>query len=167
MKQLSVINLESADSFEIEGYKERTAARVVVIDAQKQVALMHIATGDYYKLAGGGVDSNESLESAAVREVREETGWEIEILKELGEVIETRASEKLRQTSVAYLAKIQGEGHQPDQTEDELLAGYSTVWFENIDKAIHAIESKVPKNMLGKYVLERDSRILKEAKSYL
>lgn len=41
---------------------------------------------DYYETPGGGKKVNETLEEALYREMREETGYEVEIVKELGMV---------------------------------------------------------------------------------
>jgi 8-oxo-dGTP pyrophosphatase MutT (NUDIX family) len=58
----------------------RKAARVVVLDPDGRVLLLHASDpadatkGDWWEIPGGGVDRGESVEAAAVREVREETG---------------------------------------------------------------------------------------------
>ncbi|WP_244886861.1 NUDIX hydrolase [Rossellomorea vietnamensis] len=53
--------------------KYRTAVKAVIIQNGK-ILLMHSNRGDY-KFPGGGVEEDESLSAALIREVAEETGY--------------------------------------------------------------------------------------------
>ena len=63
---------------------ERTAVRVVLTDASGAVLLFHTrepalpAFGTWWELPGGGLEAGESYQDAAIREVREETGFILE-----------------------------------------------------------------------------------------
>jgi 8-oxo-dGTP pyrophosphatase MutT (NUDIX family) len=62
----------------------RTGARVLVIDADDRLLLIHERTGDqaqfdHWLTPGGGVEDGEDLATAAVREVFEETGLQISL----------------------------------------------------------------------------------------
>jgi 8-oxo-dGTP pyrophosphatase MutT (NUDIX family) len=58
----------------------RYAGRVVVLDPDGRVLLMRYdedpPTGRHWATPGGGLDSGESYEAAASRELAEETGWD-------------------------------------------------------------------------------------------
>lgn len=61
----------------------RTSARVVLVDADGRVLLLRghdplIPEVYFWFTIGGGVESGESLRDAAVREIREETGLEVD-----------------------------------------------------------------------------------------
>jgi len=59
----------------------RTGARVLLLDPDGRVLLIHetIDVGTHWLTPGGGVEGNESLALAAVRELYEETGLRIEL----------------------------------------------------------------------------------------
>ena len=67
-------------------YDTRLAAYALLSDDDGQVllALWNEDTEPLWTVPGGGVELDESVADAAVREVREETGYEIELVQLLG-----------------------------------------------------------------------------------
>jgi 8-oxo-dGTP diphosphatase len=67
-------------------YDTRLAAYVIAVDEQDRVllALWNEATDPLWTLPGGGVELHETVEGAAVREVHEETGYDVELGRLLG-----------------------------------------------------------------------------------
>jgi 8-oxo-dGTP pyrophosphatase MutT (NUDIX family) len=62
---------------------ERDAVRVVLTDASGRILLFHVLTPEeapdgWWELPGGGIDPGESYLEAAIREIREEAGLDLE-----------------------------------------------------------------------------------------
>lgn len=73
-------------------YTYRPGAYAVVFDADQRVAVVKNKFG-YYFLLGGGAEPSETMEETLQREVLEESGYEIQIHRKLGEAIECFWSE--------------------------------------------------------------------------
>jgi len=63
---------------------DRAAVRVVLRDARGDVLLLHTrdphdpSAGTWWELPGGGVEPGETATATAVRELAEETGWDVD-----------------------------------------------------------------------------------------
>lgn len=167
MEEISILNLENADETEIAAFNLRTAARLVLVDKDGRIPLLFVGTGLYHKLPGGGVEPGETPEEAAAREALEETGYEIEIMERLGTVVELRKEQRLRQVSIALLARIVGGSGMPHFTPSEVTSGCSISWFESVENALHTMSEEVPTSILGEYVNRRDVSILQMAQRFL
>ncbi|MCX4688777.1 NUDIX domain-containing protein [Kitasatospora purpeofusca] len=90
------------------------AASAVVTDGEGRVLLQRRVDNGLYALPGGAMDLGESLPGAAVREVREETGLEVEITGIVGtytdprHVIAYSDGEVRQQFNVCFTARITG-----------------------------------------------------------
>ncbi len=123
--------------------QERRAARAIVFDADKKVALLHVSKKHFHKLPGGGVEAGESVEEALRREVSEEIGCEIQNIRELGIVEEFRGKFSLHQLSHCFIADISGEKGIARLEPDEIEDGFGTVWMDP-SQAIATLESEAP-----------------------
>ena len=65
----------------------RVGAYALLVDEQERIllALWNEGARPAWTLPGGGVERGETPEQAAVREVREETGYDVEVVRLLGE----------------------------------------------------------------------------------
>ncbi|MDJ1138278.1 NUDIX hydrolase [Streptomyces iconiensis] len=90
------------------------AASAVVTDAQGRVVLQRRADSGLWALPGGAMEPADSLPGAAVREVREETGLEVEITGLVGTYTDPRHiiaysdGEVRRQFNVCFTARLLG-----------------------------------------------------------
>lgn len=106
---------------EFTDYDTRLAAYAVIVDDASGVdsvllALWNEGDGPRWTLPGGGVELRESVEDGAVREVREESGYDVELTGLLGvhsyvvpaERRFVRSRRPLRALRVIYSARVTG-----------------------------------------------------------
>lgn len=144
----------------------RVAVRAVLQNDKGQIALMHIGKYNIYKLPGGGVDEEEDLESAFVREVEEETGFIAKATADIGVFVEKRDRETCLQISFCYLAKVIGEG-KVNLTEEEAGQEFELVWVDSIDEAIKLVDGNEREHYDVKFMTPRELAILKQAKEMM
>lgn len=90
------------------------AASAVVTDDEGRILLQRRTDNHLWALPGGGMEMNDSLPGTAVREVKEETGLDIEITGIVGtytdplHVIAYSDGEVRRQFNVCFTARVTG-----------------------------------------------------------
>lgn len=90
------------------------AASAVVTDEQGRILLQRRRDNDLWALPGGGMDMTDSLPGTAVREVKEETGLDVEITGLVGTYTDPRHvmaysdGEVRRQFNVCFQARAVG-----------------------------------------------------------
>ncbi|WP_030167439.1 NUDIX domain-containing protein [Streptomyces sp. NRRL S-813] len=90
------------------------AASAVVTDEQGRILLQRRRDNGLWALPGGGMEMDDSLPGTAVREVKEETGLDVEITGLVGtytdprHVIAYSDGEVRRQFNVCFTARITG-----------------------------------------------------------
>ncbi len=151
--------------------EKRLAARAVLSLGGK-IALLNVTKDGYHKLPGGGVEEGENIKQALLREILEETGCTIEIMKEVGKIIEHRTHEGIlreksgvNQTSYCYTAKVIKKGH-PKFDEGEMEAGYQLEWVD-LNSAISMLQNEKPSIYEGKFIVRRDLALLEATKDLL
>ncbi len=166
MRIIKLLNPENATENEVKNYRVRNAARGVVIDESNKIALLHVSKENYYKLPGGGIEDKEDHIDAFKRECLEEIGCEVEIIKDLGLIVEYRKIFGLKQTSYCYLAKLKGSKGSPEFTESETKKGFKEVWL-TLEEAKGALEREALSFEGKAYIVPRDIAILNEVKIVL
>ncbi|MFH1047784.1 MAG: NUDIX hydrolase [Patescibacteria group bacterium] len=145
---------------------ERIAARAVALNDRQAVALINVTSDGYYKLPGGGVEINEEIVAALHRECREEIGYDIEVLQEIGQIEEFRAGWNQQQVSHCYLTRIVGVAYPLTLTKKEQRLGQQVEWWP-LERAIELVEDGQTDKYVGKYIIVRDAIFLREAQRLL
>lgn len=166
MQLLKTIDLDSLPPEALKTLRLRQAARAIVLDDEKNIALLHVQKGGYYKLPGGGVESGEDFISALKRECMEEIGCEIEVDKEIGMTLEYRGKHNIKQESYCYLAQLIGSKGTPSFTEDELADGFASLWVP-MKEAIKLVSEANTEDYQGQFIIPRELVFLREAEKLL
>ena len=111
--------------------KIRIRTGISVINEQKEILLVphYVNNKIYWYLPGGGIEFLEQIEDAAVREFKEETGFEVEITSE-AQVIFIRQSPPWHSITFVYSGKIIGGELQG---EDSQWGIKMPVWYGKKD----------------------------------
>ena len=167
MKLLATFNPEVASGEEVITYPIREAARAIVVDKERNIALLHVSRDRYYKLPGGGIESKEDRTAALRRECLEEIGCKIEVVDEIGMIIENRKFCTLKQISYCYFAILNGDKGEPSFMEDEIEEGFEAVWV-SYDEALVLLSKNEAINLEGRsYIVPRDTIFLKAAEKFI
>lgn len=94
----------------------------IIILQEEKIVLIERANPPYgWALPGGFVDYGESLETAARREAREETGLELEELRQLGAYSDPGRDPRHHTISVVFTAQGRGVLQSGDDAKDARL----------------------------------------------
>lgn len=153
MKTLKVSNYDNTPLQVFQEFEIRKSVRGVILDNDKNIALIYSQKLDYHTLPGGGIEPGETPQQAIIRECREETGCTVNIIQTLGIVREIRAKHKKVGEIVGYV--LEAVSHdaqilQPDEQE-ELL----TVTWTPLKKAREIFNHEIIKYPEHKHIGQR------------
>jgi len=149
------------ERFKISKYEERIGARAVILNKGK-IALLYAGKKNHHKLPGGKAELNESINDCLMREVFEETGCRIKVIKEIGMVIEYRSKVAIKQTSYCFLAEAVSCS-TPKFVKEEIEEECELEWV-TLDEAISMLSKERSKGYKGKFILKRELVFLEEVK---
>ena len=105
----------------VEKYRNPLPTVDIIIETKGGIALIRRKNPPYgWALPGGFVDYGESLEAAAVREAKEETSLDVELLSQLGAYSDPDRDPRRHTITVVFVARADGE---PRPRDDAAEAG--------------------------------------------
>lgn len=123
------------------------------------IALAYYDKLEFHALVGGGVESGEAPEVAILREVKEETGFDSEIIDEVGIIFEYRKGRKDGKwaliISYCYILKAVGDSSEIDLTESEKEIGFQLKWLPK-DDALKNLKEDMLRTEKEGFKRERD-----------
>lgn len=145
--------------------KIRYGSRGIIIKNNK-IGLFYKRNKNEYKLPGGGIEKSETPLEAFVREMKEETGCQIENIEKIGIIEEEKNKNSFKQISYVFKANVTEIGNT-SLTEKEKEEGAEFLFVE-IAEAINLmkncynnlIASKYDDIYSTKFVVLRDIKIL-------
>lgn len=109
----------------------RYGARGVILNSQNHVGLIYMSEVGFYKLPGGGIETNETKETAFTREIEEETGYRCQILCELGCIEEHKFQNNFLQLSYCFIGIADSGEKKCSLSEHEKSLGFEFVWTDD------------------------------------
>lgn len=108
-----------------------------ILIQNNSIALMHrIKNGrEYYVIPGGGVEENETNEEATIREIKEEVGIDVKVIKKMYEYKDEKSSQLFY--LVEQTGGVFGTGEGPEFITPNPDKGYyhmEMISFEDISK---------------------------------
>jgi ADP-ribose pyrophosphatase YjhB (NUDIX family) len=130
-----------------------------VIDENYQIPLLFDSYKRYYKLPGWWMEWEEDKIEAFRREIKEETGCEIEDIEEIWKVIEKVAN--WEQINYCMIWKIVSKW-EPHFTDKEIERWYKLIWV-SLKEAVSLIKNEETTTDDAKFKQERELYILEKA----
>ncbi len=94
----------------------------IIIEINQRIVLIKRKNPpEGWALPGGFVDYGESLENAAIREAKEETGLDVELIRQLHTYSEPTRDPRGHTISTVFVAKAQGEAKAGDDAKEIAL----------------------------------------------
>jgi len=155
MKHLATItdkDITGADG--ISTAEPRIAVDAILFNSNNDIALLHIGKYDTFTIPGGGVDPGEDFITAVKREMLEETGYNCEVICEVGSTLESRIQYDFTQKRHYYIARTIGEKGELRLTDQEIDEEITVYWYP-IEEALQLVSGKVLDEYVLKYIQKR------------
>ena len=150
---------------------DRVIVRAIVVDEAGLYYFVRAVRDDDFGAAtlietsGGGVETGEDLEEAIRRELREELGVEVEILRKIGVVSDYYNLIHRHNINHYYLCRIRAFGER-HLTGDEIDLYHLSTLKLRYEEAVAEYERRSD-TRLGRLIANRELPILKRAKAIL
>jgi len=118
---------------EVEAYRNPFPTVDIIIEIDDKIVLIRRKNPPHgWALPGGFVDYGESLEEAAVREAREETGLEVELLCQFYTYSAPDRDPRFHTITTVYIAKAKGVPRGADDAAEARLFAPEEIPFSSL-----------------------------------
>jgi len=166
-----VLGLKHTDISPNVKIKKREAIRGIIFKDNK-ILLIKTNRGDY-KFPGGGKNDNESRIETLIREVKEESGYEVKkVDRQIGVIIERRPDfidqdAIFEMISFYYLCQVSEERKSQNLDQMEIEQEFKPEWI-SLDEAIYNNETLLNSRREDlNFWVERETSALKEIRKML
>ena len=148
----------------------RHIARAILINEDNKVCLLKLLGDDdfghrdYVETPGGGINENEHVIDAVIREIKEETGCTCKVIDTIGIVEDYYNLIHRHNINYYFLAKVESYGNQALEEKEKTIIK-DLIWVD-FDTAISLYEN-MNKERLEILVSRRELPIIKKAKEML
>ena len=130
----------------------RTACRGIV-KKDNLYLVTRLQKHDIYMFPGGGIEANETEEETCKREVLEETGIVVNVIKQTVRINEYFIDSKW--TNVYFICEFVEDKGTPSLTEEEQDLGLETVWLTQ-EELLDILENNLSKHSHGPNIHNRE-----------
>lgn len=148
----------------------RKIARAVVLDENGNILILQVKRNDifgsytYLETPGGGVEENETIRNAVKREIEEEIGAEVKIIKKIGVVIDFYNLLNRQNENHYFLVKVIKRTQIHHESFGDTLI--SNILSMSLDEVIETYQQEKDIDII-KLVKQRELPILLEAQKIL
>ncbi len=147
--------------------KVRDTVRAIIKNQNNEILLLKIDCSDafgvrkHYETPGGGVEENETLIEALVREIKEEVGYEITNIKEIALVsIQYNILKRIDKGYFFYCEALKKVRKNLLDYEKDVIKGSKWIKIEDLEKIY--LDKNI--DLVGKMIYQRDYLIIKKVK---
>lgn len=135
----------------VEKYRNPFLTVDIIIELDNDVVLIRRKNPPYgWALPGGFVDYGESLEAAAIREAKEETSLDVELVSQLGAYSDPDRDPRQHNISFVFVARAKGK---PRASDDALDIGIFDA--ESLPKELAFDHGRILKDYFGRSLPRR------------
>lgn len=143
-------------------FRRPSARGIIIIDGK--VALIHSNKYDYYKFPGGGIEADECMEDALVREILEETGLTVikNSIREYGQVRRISKGTKediFMQDNYYFFCDVKEDMVKQNLDEYEADEGF-VLEFMSPQIAMNINKKNISDDLSRNVMIERDTKVL-------
>ena len=145
-------------------FELRKAVRGIIQNKKNQFAVLYSTKDNYHKSPGGGSEKDENYEQTLLREIKEEIGFDVEIIDQVGLTIEYINSWSRIHLHYYFWAETTGHEKELTHTEKEKNDGLIVQWYD-LETLIQKYQSDLPSGLKRNIIKERELAVLEYFKA--